>query len=108
MITNRQYIEAQLSALNLDGSSIEALALGGAHGDKPLDLEAKAVPEQCDLAIYAGFGQIYASVLANVSEGGYSVNYNLDAIKLYYRSLCVKLKKPNTLERAGRARYRSF
>lgn len=33
--------------------------------------------------------------LANVTEGGYSVTWNMDAIKAYYRSLCAELGIPD-------------
>lgn len=35
----------------------------------------------------------FASImpLANVTEGGYSVSWNMEAVKAYYRSLCAEL-----------------
>lgn len=29
--------------------------------------------------------------LANVNEGGYSITWNMEAIKMYYRSLCAEV-----------------
>lgn len=42
----------------------------------------------------------FASVLpmANVTEGGYSVTWNMEAIRMYYNSLCDELGIPNKLK----------
>lgn len=37
--------------------------------------------------------------LANISEGGYSVSWNMDAIKLWYRQACSELGIADTLTR---------
>lgn len=33
--------------------------------------------------------------LANVSEGGYSISWNMDAVKLWYNALCEELGESN-------------
>ena len=36
---------------------------------------------------------------ANISEGGYSISYNKEAVISYYNLLCRKLNRPNLLKR---------
>ena len=50
----------------------------------------------CKVAMHKSFSAILP--LANVSEGGYSQSWNMDAVKLWYKSLCSELGKPNALK----------
>ena len=46
--------------------------------------------------------------MQNVSEGGYSVSWNIDAIKLFYNALCNELGKENVLVNRPKIRNRSY
>ena len=45
--------------------------------------------------------------MQNVSEGGYSISWNVDAVKLYYNALCTELKLDNVLFSRPKIRNRS-
>jgi hypothetical protein len=36
--------------------------------------------------------------VANVSEGGYSLSWNIDALKMWYTSLCNEIGRPNVVK----------
>lgn len=96
-MTNKEYIEKSLKGLNLSQDDIIIILLKA-------DLEADAVVDVkgCDNAIYNRFSIVLKNTLQNVSEGGYSVSWNIEAVKLYYSSLCAELGKENVL--TGRAK----
>lgn len=104
-MTNRQYLTAQLSPLGFDAERIEVLgASEGVALDDPISVK------QCDLALYNQIGLTLSSAMQNVSEGGYSISWNIEALKLFYRCLSAKLGKPNLLETQPKKklRYRSL
>jgi hypothetical protein len=43
----------------------------------------------------------------NVSEGGYSISWNMDAVKLFYAALCNELGVENVLVNRPKVRDRS-
>ena len=43
----------------------------------------------------------------NVTEGGFSVSWNMDAVKLFYNALCNELGKPNVLFSRPKIRNKS-
>ena len=43
----------------------------------------------------------------NVTEGGYSVSWNMDAVKLFYNALCNELGKENVLFSRPKIRNKS-
>ena len=45
--------------------------------------------------------------MMNVTEGGYSVSWNMEAVKLFYRALCNELGAPDVLSTRPRVRDRS-
>ena len=51
----------------------------------------------------------FAAVLpmANVSEGGYSVSWNMEAVKMWYNAMCDELGIDNALERKPKVKGRS-
>ena len=50
---------------------------------------------------------ILKGMLQNVSEGGYSISWNMEAVKLYYAALCNELGKENVLVARPKVRNRS-
>lgn len=87
--TNKEYLTATLGRFNVSESDIDVLIL-----DHP-ELEGTLNVAACKNAMYTSFSAILP--VANVSEGGYSVSWNMDGLKLWYKSLCKELGKPNIL-----------
>ena len=45
--------------------------------------------------------------MANVSEGGYSISWNMEAVKMWYNAMCKELGIDNTLESKPKVKGRS-
>lgn len=89
---NKEYISASLEGFNVTENDIDIILLkSGLNGQDPIDTTA------CDNAIYNRLSVILKSASQNVGEGGYSISWNIEAIKLYYATLCNELGKPNVL-----------
>ena len=59
------------------------------------DEEAKVDPKTAKTALVKEFANVIP--LANISEGGYNVSWNIEAIKLWYKITCGELGiTPNT------------
>lgn len=72
-----------------------------------LDADADVDVRSCDMATYNRMSVLFKGVLQNVSEGGYSVSWNMDAVKLYYNALCSELGAENVLLARPKVRSRS-
>ena len=91
-MTNKQYLIKYLDELNVSENDIEIILLkGGLDGEATVDIYA------CDIAVYRRFSAVLKSAAKNVSEGGYSVSWNMEAVKLFYSSLCNELGVENVL-----------
>ena len=89
--TNNEYILAVLSRFDVTQTDIDVMLLeAGLTGSASVDVTA------CKTAIYKGFTIMLP--LANVSEGGYSNSWNMEAIKWYYNQLCKELGESNVLQ----------
>lgn len=92
---NKEYISATLGGFNVSDDDIDLILLkAGMNGEGPIDIQ------RCDDAIYNRLSVVLKAASANVSEGGYSVSWNMEALKLYYATLCSELGKPNKLEQS--------
>lgn len=101
-MTNKQYLTKSLNGLNLSDDDIDIIILkGGLQADGELDMTA------CDKAVYKRFSTILKGCMQNVTEGGYSVTYNMEATKMYYNSLCNELGLENVLNARPKLRNRS-
>lgn len=89
---NKEYISASLEGFNLSDNDIDIILLKA-----QLNGEGSINTKRCDEAIYSRLSVVLKSASKNVSEGGYSVSWNIEAVKLYYASLCNELGKPNVL-----------
>ena len=102
-ITNKEYLTKSLGNLNVSDNDIDVILLkAGMDADAPADVAG------CDLAAYTRFSVILSGMTQNVSEGGYSVSWNMDAVKLWYNALCRELGKENVLEAKPKVRNRSI
>lgn len=90
---NREYITASLGGFNISDDDIDIIMLkSGINGEDPIDTSS------CDDAIYNRLSVVLKSASSNISEGGFSISWNIDALKLYYATLCNELGKPNLLK----------
>lgn len=95
--TNKEYLTTLLSRFNVSGDDVDLILLeAGLNGDNSPDVNA------CKTAVYNSLSVVLP--MANVSEGGFSVSWNIDALKLWYNSLCRELGKPDVLKPAVRNR----
>ena len=101
-MTNKEYLTKSLNGLNLSSDDIEIIMLKG--GVEP---EGNADVRMCDNAVYSRMSIILKGATQNVSEGGYSLSWNMDAVKMYYNALCNELGKPNVLFNRPKIRNRS-
>lgn len=90
-MTNKEYISFCLGRF------------GATDADLNIILEKYLLPENADAepsvieeAVYNELPLIVAG-LSNVSEGGYSISWNIEGLKMYYSSLASALKKENKL-----------
>ena len=72
-----------------------------------LDADADVDVRSCDMATYNRMSVLFKSALLNVSEGGYSVSWNMEALKLFYNALCRELGVENVLLARPKVRNRS-
>lgn len=101
-MTNREYLTQALTGLQLEDKDIEIILLRA-----KLDGDARADFVACDLATYERFTFLLKGALHNVSEGGYSISWNWEALKAYYNALCLSLGKENKLETLKRPKVRN-
>ena len=88
--TNRDYLSKTLAKFGLTDDDVDIIVAENPELNGSLDIKA------CKVAMHKSFSAILP--LANVSEGGYSQSWNMEAVKLWYKSLCSELGKPNALK----------
>lgn len=101
-MTNKEYITKLLDGLNVSENDIDIIIIKSS-----IEPNANADTTQCDNAVYNRMSVILKGTMQNISEGGYSVSWNMDAIKLFYAALCNELGKPNVLVSRPKIRNRS-
>lgn len=92
-LTNKEYLNISLSKLNVSEDDIQIIMAKG-----KINPEADVDTEACDLAVYDRMSVILSGVTQNVTEGGYSIAWNMEAVKMFYRQLCHELGKENVIE----------
>lgn len=98
--TNKEYLTKTLSRFNITEDDVELiLADTGLEGDDPLDVRA------CKLAMYRSMSSILPA--ANISEGGYSISWNMEALRMWYRALCKELGVEDVLTPKPKVRNKS-
>lgn len=101
-MTNKQYLTKALSGLNVSGDDIDIILLKAY-----LDGDAEADVRGCDIATYHRMSIVLKGAMQNVSEGGYSISWNMEAVKLYYNALCNELGLENVLFARPKIRNKS-
>ena len=100
VMTNKQYLTKSLNGLDVSDDDIAIIVLKAG-----LDCDAKVDFTACDQAVYNRMSIVLKGTTQNVSEGGYSVSWNMEAVKLYYNALCNELGLENVL--VGRPKIRN-
>lgn len=101
-MTNKEYITKVLAGLNVSDSDIDIILLRAG-----LESDVVADAKVCDMAIYKRMSAVIKGVMQNVTEGGYSISWNMDAVKLFYAALCNELGVENVLVGRPKVRNRS-
>jgi len=92
-MTNKEYISVSLNRFGLTEDEVALVLVdAGLNPDDAADVIA------CRKAIYNNLSKVLPVALQNISEGGFSISWNIEAIKLYYRMLANELGMPNVLE----------
>lgn len=97
-MTNKEYITAALGGLNISEEDIDVILLK-ADIEEGAFCEGSAGARACDMAIYKRMSTVIKGAMKNISEGGYSISWNMEAVKMFYNSLCNELGVPNVLEK---------
>ncbi|KAA6350868.1 hypothetical protein EZS27_001715 [termite gut metagenome] len=101
-MTNKEYLTKSLNGLNVSEDDITIILLKSSlSGEASVDVPA------CDKAVYNRMSMVLKGAMQNVSEGGYSISWNVDAVKMYYNALCNELGKENVLTGCPKVRNRS-
>lgn len=101
-MTNKEYLTISLNGLNISDGDIDVIMLKGS-----VDADAPADANACDMAVYHRISAVIKGMTQNVSEGGYSISWNMDAVKLFYAALCNELGVENVLVNRPKIRNRS-
>lgn len=84
-MTNQEYIAATTQRFNFSESDIALFWVN----QPTLDPEAEADATACKTALVKEIANIIP--LYNVSEGGFSISWNYEAIKMWYNATCAEL-----------------
>ncbi len=101
-MTNKEYLTKALNGLNVSEDDIDIILVkSGLVADDVADVRA------CDMAVYNRMSVVLKGMSQNISEGGYSISWNIEAVKMYYSALCNELGKENVLVASPKVRNRS-
>jgi hypothetical protein len=101
-MTNKQYISKSLNGLNVSEDDIDIII-----AKAKIDADSTADVEACDKAVHKRFSVVLKGMTQNISEGGYSISWNMDAVKMYYNALCNEYGLENVLNARPIIRDRS-
>lgn len=105
-MTNKEYLTKTLNGLGVSSDEIDIILLkAGINGTATCTSSEDMT--NCDRAVYARMSVVLKSAMQNVTEGGYSISWNLDAVKAYYSALCNELGEENVLFNRPRIRNKS-
>ena len=99
---NKEYLIKLLDGLGVSENDVDIILLKA-----EIDGNADVQVALCDKAVYDRMSVVLKGALKNVTEGGYSVSWNMDAVKLFYNALCNELGLENVLEKKPQVRNRS-
>lgn len=85
----KEYLTATLSRFNLSDADIDLIIINQGLEGGELDVKT------AKMAIFKEFSLILP--LANISEGGFSISWNIDALKMWYSQLANELEEVDLL-----------
>ena len=85
----KEYLTATLSRFNLSDADIDLIIINQGLEGGELDVKT------AKMAIFKEFSLILP--LANISEGGLSISWNIDALKMWYSQLANELGEVDLL-----------
>lgn len=85
----KEYLAATLSRFNLSDADIDLIIINQGLEGGELDVKT------AKMAIFKEFSLILP--LANISEGGFSISWNIDALKMWYSQLANDLGEVDLL-----------
>lgn len=88
-MTYKEYLTATLSRFNLSDADIDLIIINQGLEGGELDVKT------AKMAIFKEFSLILP--LANISEGGFSISWNIDALKMWYSQLANELEEVDLL-----------
>ena len=101
-MTNKEYLIKRLSRLSISEDDIDIILLeGDIDGTLTADIAA------CKKAVYSRMLVVLQGAMQNISEGGLSISWNMEAVKLFYAALCDELGLENVLVNRPKVRNRS-
>ena len=101
-MTNKEYLIKRLSRLSISEDDIDIILLeGDIDGTLTADIAA------CKKAVYSRMSVVLQGAMQNISEGGLSISWNMEAVKLFYAALCDELGLENVLVNRPKVRNRS-
>jgi hypothetical protein len=59
------------------------------------------------MAVYRRMSVVLKATMQNVTEGGYSLSWNMEAVKVFYNAMCNELGVDNVLFNRPRIKDRS-
>lgn len=86
-MTYREWITATVARMNINGTDVDLILTNQA--DLIPDETAQVDIRTAKLALCHEFASILP--MANISEGGYSISWNMEAVKVWYNSMCREL-----------------
>ena len=89
--TNKEYLTAVLSRFGASENDIDVILI-----DNSLTGTATVDAPACKKAMYNSMTSILRA--GSVSEGGYSMSWDIEAVKMWYDSLCKELGYVNVLK----------
>lgn len=101
-MTYKEYLTKSLDSFGVSEDDIDIILFKA-----DLNKDEEADVNKADNAIYNRLSIVLKNMTQNISEGGYSISWNIDAVKLYYSQLCSELRKPNLLDRKPKVRNKS-
>ncbi len=86
-MTYKQWITATTARFNVSAADVDLILVNQAALIPDPDATVDVITAK--RALVAEFASVIP--MANVSEGGFSISWNMDAVKLWHKSICQEL-----------------
>lgn len=93
-MTNKEYISVTLSRFNVSDSEIGLILLNqGLNADQEVDVEVAKMAMFKEIPIFLP--------MSDLKEGGMSITWNIEALKLWYSLLAKQLNQEDVLNQSN-------